>query len=298
MKKKKLPHLGKKLLAIQEKENKHSLVGWAWRQGDEEKIIAGDICFAGLSQLGGLDEFVFPISNGEGWVKTPAAVSDKEKEHVIDRKDLWNNIVLRSYLNYILNESIFSDCFITKRVQDAVKYGVKCNTKHTLSYYVTGCVAIRVAWEYTLHLHLWYKLYKDGVHPDIALIISHSFLKCKGQDDLFVNNSCTGNGHSLFGTASFKCYNTLLKQGLYEATDKKDKGFAIFQTTCTLLEGKMWYDEDNAKDKIATLIPHKNIVIKSNGGFGNYNTEVYDYNDIRSFALKWTRDILLGEVHA
>ncbi len=67
------------------------------------------------------------------------------------------------YIHYILNDSPWSKCFLTKKVGTALRYGVKFNLDMTNSQVVGAAIALRSGWEFQEKLELFHELSKK--HP-------------------------------------------------------------------------------------------------------------------------------------
>jgi len=272
--KQKLRHLGKVLFKAQadDKESLTYLSGYALRFKDNlEEIEPKRICFSYLNSTESktISEFVFSLKNRFGFEK-------KDNYNFATDKGLIKSF--NQYLFYIFNESPFKDFFITKRVCDAHRYGVKCNTNKLLTEYLTGCVAIREYWEHVDNLSTWNVFVKEGVHKDIALILAYLFQ----QDGIgkFKVKNIFATGHALFGCSSKKMLSDFLVKGCYTAGDT---GYAIFETTrtkCIIMYA------DNANDPILALIKNP---IKSGTKWSE--TTSYLLKDIKEFALQWEKDL-------
>jgi len=270
MKKKRLPHLGKLLLSEQHGDDFKCLNGYAYRLKDGyEEIHPSEICFSRLCQLTSVEvsEFVFSLEN-----RFVFAGAQFKTDKV-----LANNF--NSYVHYILNDSPFKDFFITKRVCDAHRYGVKCNTEKTISEYITGCIAIRESWEQQNNFAIWNTLVKAKIHKDIALILCCSLIK--GIGDEFQSHNIVAKNHSIFGNSSKKKLSKFLMEGCVKINKV---GFAIFETTQTKQRDYAYGDQ--APDPILSFIKNP-ITRKSNWS----NITFYKLADVVQFALNWEKEL-------
>jgi hypothetical protein len=80
--------------------------------------------------------------------------------------------LFKTYLKYILTESPWASCFTTKRVADAMRYGVKFNLDMDVSAIVGAAIAIREGWEYKAKLQPFTALLKDGYVGNVAYLVS------------------------------------------------------------------------------------------------------------------------------
>lgn len=76
------------------------------------------------------------------------------------------------YVKYILNESPWADCFITKRVSDAKRYGVKLNLEYPVSALMGAVIALREGWEYGNKLKLFSEFKKKGYSGNVCYLFS------------------------------------------------------------------------------------------------------------------------------
>ena len=157
----------------------------------------------------------------------------------------------KRYLKFILNDSIFKDVFITKRVSDAFRYGISMRVDVPANQVQAAMTAVRRGWEFSHKLAAWDVLVKGGVAPNFALGLS-DFVN---QYDKHMSFRPYGSqsGHEAF---YFKDVNRLIegiKQPLKAVLAPYNKvacpGFEVFKTT------------QHPTDKIYVHVP-KNTFIK------------------------------------
>jgi hypothetical protein len=188
--------------------------------------------------------------------------------------------MFNKFVQWCIKDSVFSDAFAYKRVSDCYRYGVKTNINKNnlcLSYIVVSLMFIRYAYEFPHFLPLWSRLVKDGVEPHIAMCIAQCFKK----ESKYYSHRYQGKGHDLFHHASKKLFNSFIKHGI--SKQYFNSGFRVFQST-NFLNIK----EDEESD-IHNIVKHT-MVISKNRWHGEIKNRVYEYKNILSFALEWTKE--------
>lgn len=139
----------------------------------------------------------------------------------------------KRYLKFILSESIFRGAFITKRVSDAFRYGIKMDVDAPANCIQAAMTAVRRGWEFPHKLVAWDVLVKGGVAPNFALGLS-DFVNQYDKHMSF-RPSGSQSGHEAF---YFKDVNHLIegiKQPLKATLKPYNKqpcpGFEVFKTT-------------------------------------------------------------------
>ena len=81
------------------------------------------------------------------------------------------------YYRWLLNDSIYRDCFVTKSPIEAIHKGVICNTDVPSNLLLGALIATRYPWEYACHqFKSWCEMYRRGVNPSMAFVLCHSVL--------------------------------------------------------------------------------------------------------------------------
>lgn len=98
------------------------------------------------------------------------------------------------YYRWLLNDSIYRDCFVTKSPIEAIHKGVICHTDVPSNLLLGALIATRYPWEYAnKQFKTWCELYRRGVNPSMAFIVCHaalySFKKLSFQGVLLRHNA-------------------------------------------------------------------------------------------------------------
>lgn len=90
-----------------------------------------------------------------------------------------------AYYYYLLNQSPYAECFITKDVQMARKYGVEFNMQAPAKLCYGASIALRV-WEWVSVGRSFYKLVSAGCIPNLAFLLAHS-VNCEDESVRLLN---------------------------------------------------------------------------------------------------------------
>lgn len=86
------------------------------------------------------------------------------------------------YYRWLLNDSIYRDCFVTKSPIEAIHKGVICHTDVPSNLLLGALIATRYPWEYAnRHFKTWCELYSRGVNPSMAFVLCHAALYARNQ---------------------------------------------------------------------------------------------------------------------
>lgn len=141
------------------------------------------------------------------------------------------------YYRWLLNDSIYRDCFVTKSPIEAIHKGVICHTDVPSNLLLGALIATRYPWEYAnIQFKTWCELYRRGVNPSMAFVMCHAILYRKG-------GSIVSFQGALLGHNSIDLYD-MSKAGL-EVFLKGDR-FEMFNERASL------YVDNNYKKVTAT----------------------------------------------
>ena len=94
---------------------------------------------------------------------------------VFNMSDVYKKDEHIKFLNWVLNDSPWADCFHTKCGVEAYSLGVICNITSPANKLIGGLSAIREVNEFAVVVKGWDFLVSLGVHPDMAYLISYYF---------------------------------------------------------------------------------------------------------------------------
>jgi hypothetical protein len=139
----------------------------------------------------------------------------------------------KAYIKYILNDSPWAGCFVTKRLSDAVQHGVKFNLDMDVSALVGAAIALREGWELKAKLILFTELTKKGYSGNAAYLTA-SFLQRHGTGFM---QAGMNSGHSaLHVSMEWVGLKKFFIEG-YPATKKpirtvKEEHYRVFDRVC------------------------------------------------------------------
>lgn len=78
------------------------------------------------------------------------------------------------YLEWLMNHSVYSECFVTKSGMEAVLSGIILRTNIPANLLVAALIATRYPWEHSLTFYFyWCQLVKRGVDKSLAFLAAH-----------------------------------------------------------------------------------------------------------------------------
>ena len=232
-KKKEEISLGKKLL---NKIKRTATCHYAHRCDKEEFFFSHDICHARLKNRK-IDEAVLNVK----W----------HYDHH-DNKKLYHRFV-----EWMLNDSPFKNCFITKKWNDAYEDGVYLNCNESISRIVASAIALRGGSEYSFYLPLMYELVEAGYDPTISWFISYQFKK---EGNKFYFSGDGGGNHKVFAIANANTENMkkFFKEGFHLLNDKPANQYASYYEVFLCLQGENYFGQD---EKNLSFALHKQFNI-------------------------------------
>lgn len=220
-----MKHAGKMLM--EKRGEFHGINSYSFRTDQDEVVIStGYVCFAGVKdELKGVDGNV-----------THFFLATAHKNKLPHFKE---------YLKFLLTKSIFKDCYITKRVCDATRYGVSMDVTKPRNQMQAALIAVRRGWEYNKRIQAWADFVAAGISPHLALIVS--YYVSKEEKGYMVNIRGFSSNHEVFGFDSFLQGVQALKNPLNNLSSplSKEKKFTmdVFNTTNHESRGQAldWY---------------------------------------------------------
>ena len=101
------------------------------------------------------------------------SLSRKSKELLFEGSKTYLNKAI-TYLYWLVNDSIFSDVFVTKDPKEIISGGAIFHTHYPANFVVQAATAVRYIGEFSEIIKIWYK-FKDYINKDAALFLAHSF---------------------------------------------------------------------------------------------------------------------------
>lgn len=156
--------------------NGASLCSWVqWNVGDSNpKLHRGDICYASFYNYGGIKEARITVRPRD------LALCDKESA--------------MTFWKWLINDSFWAKCFVTKSVANGLKNGFRMDMKQPFLLIHGAAIAIRMCWEKKTNMKTWNFLVSKGVDPHVAHAFTHVFSHAR--DNQFSLNVL--HGHALF----------------------------------------------------------------------------------------------------
>lgn len=149
---------------LKEKQKKRGILnlctyGIRWEKG--ERLQVNDVCHARARY----NPYNADVDK-EGEIREVAALLDHALALVANKKQI------RKWVSYIILRSPFKDCFKTKNMQAAWRYGVQMDVDKPTSQVVASLIALREGWEFKNLLKVFNILVKNGVNEDVAFVLS------------------------------------------------------------------------------------------------------------------------------
>lgn len=158
--------------------------------------------------------------------------------------------LLKTYLSWLLNESVFRHAYITKKWNLVAKFGCLFSTQYPLPYVVQAGKAIRYCVEYPHIVQLWGKL-SPHMNKDAALFLAH-FIK-EDREDCFAGYDGYISGHNLFDKTEFGCRGL---QRVVEGDLTAFTGRSMAQQTHGYMgQGKLWGKREGREEYRAIVLP-------------------------------------------
>lgn len=147
------------------------------RESGSRKCIGGP-CHAELSRI--------------SWDKPLAVVSLIDYTNIKEVREKLGYTI--PFYRWLLNDSIYRDCFVTKSPLEAIRRGVICRTDLPSNLLLGALIATRYPWEYGKSNFLaWCEFYRRGVNPSMAFVLCHSYLKKWGEEDVSFQGELLGH---------------------------------------------------------------------------------------------------------
>ena len=185
---------------------------YAYRNGKKEVFHNDDICHARLHAVK-MDEIVLNV-----------------KKHYDNHQDKQQ---YRWFVEWMLNESPFSKCFLTKKWKDAYEDGVYLDCNYSISRLAASAIALRGGSEYPASLSLHHKFVKDGYNPALSWFLSYQFKEDEGK---WYFSGDGGGGHKVFSVAVADSENMckFIKEGFHlnphdEPANQHAQNYRIFK---------------------------------------------------------------------
>lgn len=151
----------------------------------------------------------------------------------------------RKYVDYILNRSPFSDCFVTKGTASAIRYGVQFDVTKPLDWLVGAAIALRTTTEFPHSVRKWYELIELGFTPNEAYLL-HTFVSSLDVKADKIRFTFHGGGHmAVAATFSFGDYVRFIKRGMRPKEAYKLQSFKQEPTSQRYRVNKFICSEDN-----------------------------------------------------
>jgi hypothetical protein len=147
----------------------------------------------------------------------------------ISKKSDVNMTHFKAYVKWLLNASPWKDCFLTKDLSSAFRYGVKFNVDKSISQIAAAGIVLREGTEHSWRLKLFNKLMKDGFSGDVAFLVSYAV---KG-DGVYSFQGFGGSHRVLSPTMHWGKLKEFFNKPYAECEEKpmrtsKDKSYSIF----------------------------------------------------------------------
>jgi len=117
------------------------------------------------------DKNNIPLVKGKG----PVVIANRMQTDKNSQKSCgWEHI--ERYYSFLFNDSVFSDCYVTKDVERCFDKGITVRTDLPANLVVAACIATRQVWEYPEIGRSVSNLIKWGVEPRKAHLVGHHLI--------------------------------------------------------------------------------------------------------------------------
>lgn len=134
-----------------------------------DKVHANDVCNARMK---------WPNWEGKAEGETLNEIVMDVNKTISKRFNAKERRQFLPYLNFILNDSPWAKCFITKSTSVAMRHGVKFNVDMGVSQLMGAAIALREGWEYGWKIPMFNKLLKK-YPPIVAYMVASYFCPVK-----------------------------------------------------------------------------------------------------------------------
>lgn len=174
--------------------------------GDQHFQINGP-CHAALGYLVGSKSEVTELAYG----------LDYEVQYILhNNKELLKQH--KPYVKYILNESPWAKCFLTKNVATAYRYDILMDVSQSRHHVAAACIALREGSEFSEKLKLFNLLLKKGFSGNTAYLLSWAFIK-RADGGLYTFGAVGGGHTTLYRDLSAEGLLKFFREGYYIKTD-------------------------------------------------------------------------------
>lgn len=151
----------------------------------------------------------------------------------------------REYVHYLLNDSPFADCFVTKGTASAIRYGVQFDVTKPLDWLVGAAIALRTTTEFPHLVRNWYELIKLGFSKNEAYLF-HTFVSSYDVKTDKIRFNFHGGGHmAVAATYAFGDYVRFIERGIRPKEAYELKSFKKEPTQNRYSVNKFICNEDN-----------------------------------------------------
>ncbi len=174
-------HFGKFFMKKRDRHTSLNSLTWMWNSGNVHRE-RGTYCFAPIKAV----------------LRADSIENKGLKRLILSPAQGKNNKTFNKYLDFILNRSIFKDCFLTKRVCDAYQYGIEMDLSKPGNQTWAAMTSVRRGWEYPYKTNAWKTLVDNGISENFALILSPFLQREKGKKELLSSLTIGESGHEAF----------------------------------------------------------------------------------------------------
>jgi hypothetical protein len=176
----------------------------------------------------------------------------------------------KRYVKYILNESPWKDCFLTKRLDTALRYDILMDVTKNRHQIAAACIALREGSEFQAKLTVFDTLSRKGYSGHTAYLLSSAF-SFKDKNTLTMNGM--GGGHMVLSgqmdsTEVLEFFKNGYSLGLNEPSYADNHtAYEVFRFISPVYNRKLpkqdlsaWMDENVEKKQIGAGWEKKTII--------------------------------------
>lgn len=247
------------------------LVAYAAVTNGRKEIRVSDICYRTLGHMSNLTEIIISIVPMIEQVK---GEGDKALEN------------FQKYFEYIVKESPWAGCFITKDWDEAKEYGLTMDVSKPLSQVVSAAVALRQGHEYYRYMGTFLHMRNLGYSGDVAFLVSMVLSISNGK----WQRTEMGNNHQVLQSVADKACtldffaNSFADHGDVPCTENQHD-YKLFRAIDPKAEAYGYRAKDSYEDYAKALVPSEYV------GEGWAKKEVIQNEHVLAFADTLTKEL-------
>jgi hypothetical protein len=195
------------------------------------------------------------------------------KPHYAEMGDV-NKKTYKLFIHYMLNESPWAFCFITKDVEEALNVGILMDVDQNVSHLVGAAISLRTANEHQRILPVFQKCIDMGYSGNTSFLTSGWFME-GGRTTIWPGHNSLRDG--LIAKYVFKFF----KEGYAKKLpgirkDTKQIGYKIYETICNTGKYVNQYDDNPGQETFSQFVQKHRVERVEGKGFARKTINDYE----------------------